>query len=185
MPFQQKIISLSVIFCLTVLAIVFLIINPLLKDVKESSEEFVFQKNLQTENQLKIENLKNAQIAYQAEQQKIQKINLLLIDKETPLDFIEFLEKMADDFELLIEISPGSFKKSKIESSASVNFHITLTGSFDNFSKFLEKLETSAFPTAANYKGFLIDVLSLDIKKLSEQDAKDITAALSIKVYAK
>lgn len=191
---QQKIIISLIILCLSAFAIIIFIINPLFRDIKETSEKFVFQKNFQLNAEIRAEHLKDVKTVFQAEKQNLEKINFLLIDREIPLNFIEFLEKTADDCNVSVEILPGSLRESKTEPWSFINFHISLTGSFTDFSKFLEKLELSGFPAATNSKGFLMKLSNLNIKKLSKQDiavkkfekfsAQDVTASFSIKVYA-
>lgn len=190
----KKIILSLIIFSLAALFIIISAIYPLFNGVKRKSEESISQKRTFLESQIEIENLKNVQALYKTYQQNLGKIDALLIDPEIPLDFIEFLEKTAEGLGLWIEISPGSFQKSKTETWPFINFQITLTGSFFSFSRFLEKLELGSFPAASRERGFLVQVSSLGVKKIAEKDirlkklekftSEDVNATLSVKVYA-
>ena len=87
---------------------------------------------------------------------------------------------------LLVVISiPLSSKKEPIkEVWPSLNFQVSLTGSFPNFSKFLDKM---------TYGPYLIENETLNIKRLNEGDLKlvdkaslgDINASLLMKVFTK
>jgi hypothetical protein len=93
----------------------------------------------------------------------------LFISSETPVNFIEFLENLAQDFNLSMKITPQSFEKQGNGLWTSMNLDINLIGSFSNLSKFIEKLEYSCFPEARQEKGYLIEVKNLRLKSLSEK----------------
>lgn len=190
---RKKIILSSIILGLSVLVFVFLIIYPLFREIKRKSEEVGFQKRILIENQIKIDSLEEIQALYKTYSQNLEKIDALLVDAETPVDFIKFLEKTAEDFEISIEILPNAFQSAEAGVWSSLNFQICLFGSFLNCSRFLEKLELSSFPTASEDKpytfdskmwgkGFLIEILNLNARNTDEQNIK---AVLLVKVYVK
>lgn len=185
MPFNKKIYTSLVFFSIVILAFVFLIIYPLLADIKKDSQDFILQKNSFAELQVRKENFNQLGDFYQSHQEELKKIDNLFIDWETPIEFIEFLEEKAKDSSLVVEISSASAKKSESEKWNFSNYQLFLKGSFPNILKFLEKMETAPY---------LIEISNLNIKKLSKEESKfkdslnlegNSRADLIIKVYTK
>ncbi len=173
MPLNKKIYASLVFFALVILIFIFLIICPLLSDIKKDSQDFILQKNSFAELQMRKENFNQLRDFYQSHQEELKKIDNLFIDQETPIEFIEFLEEKAKDSFLAIEISAASSKKSESEKWNFSNYQLSLIGSFSNILKFLEKIETAPY---------LIEISNLNIKQTKEED---IRAGLIMKVYTK
>ena len=180
-------INLSLIFFL-ILAIFLLafLIYPLLKDIKNYSNEIISQKKEVSSLENKIEDLEEFRKNYAKIKPNLEKIETLLTNSEAPIDFISFLEKTSRDCHLTIKIVPAAITKKTEESWASLSFSIILTGSFPNFLRFLEKLESGPY---------LIEIQNLSIKRLPETELKskefenlslgDIQASFLIKVFTK
>lgn len=110
----------------------------------------------------------------------------LFIDKEVPVRLIRFLEDEANNLNLDINISPVSLKEAKDDIWEFVGFRLNLTGSYNNFIRFLRYVEAGPF---------LIELSDMSIKALSESELKsknyeqfslnDVVAILTIKVFAK
>lgn len=85
-----------------------------------------------------------------------------------------------------IKISPSSATKIAKDPWPSINFQINAAGSFPNFLKFIDKLESSKY---------LIEIRNMNISRLTENElrsadyenfsAGDIKGNLILKVYAK
>jgi len=122
---------------------------------------------------------------YKEERPNIEKIENVFVDSETPLGFIDFLEKTASDSGLAIEI-PSIKKEAEKGFFSSLTLEISLKGPFPNLMRFLEKMENSSY---------LIEILRTDIRRIEEKrlgekgfeglKSGDVTANLSIKVSAK
>jgi len=114
----------------------------------------------------------------------LEKIDDLFADPEVPIEFINFLEKNAGKSQLSIEISPMA--KKETEPWPSLSFQISTVGSFSNFLKFLEKLETGPY---------LIEISNLNVKKITEKELRsekfetfslsDVNALFLIKVLTR
>ncbi len=185
MPLNKKIYTSLVFFALVILIFIFLIICPLLTDIKKDSQDFILQKNNFAELQLRKENFNQLRDFYQSRQEELKRIDNLFINRETPIEFIEFLEEKAKDSFLAIEISATFSKKAESEKWNFSNYQLSLNGSFPNILKFLEKIETAPY---------LIEISNLNIRKLSEKEKEfrshdnvegDVWADLMIKVYTK
>ncbi|MFH1308488.1 MAG: hypothetical protein ABIH51_00560 [Patescibacteria group bacterium] len=182
---KKKLIILS-IFGLVFLVLFFLIIYPLLRGIKKDSENYVTAKKDLVLFRGNIDNLKKIKQNNEIWKPNINKIDDLFIDSKILVDFIKFLEKIARDSNVLIDISPGELILGKDDSWSSMNFQIIARGSFIGFSEFFEKIEASPY---------LINVQNLTIEKIADSKLKsenylgfnsnDIRAVISIKAYAK
>lgn len=111
----------------------------------------------------------------------LEKINALFINKEFPIDLIKFWEKTAEEFSLKINISSPSFPSEQTEEWPLINFTINLVGSFNDFLKFLKKIENSPY---------LIEITNINIRRQTGKTSdlfseENISAALFLKVYTK
>lgn len=184
-PARKIQISLAFFIILFLVSFI-LLIYPLLNKIKENSGNFTVQKKTLLGLEAKIKNLKNVQTLYRSYQPNLEKINELFINADEPLGFIEFLEQEADNASLSIEIYPSNPKKVNGDIWQSMEFQITLSGSFPNFLKFINKLEASPY---------LFETQNLSIQRLTENDvslkgfeglrAGDVSAVLRIKVYTR
>lgn len=166
----------------SVLLIVF-VIYPSFIQIKKISEDFVEEKRKLILFEKEMENLKGIESLYKKYQPNLEKIDQLFINPEFPIEFIESLEKKAQEFQLgKIEISPLPRKEIKTDPWPSLSFQISLSGSFPNFLRFFEKLENSPY---------LIEISNLNLKKLTAGEIKpplaegDIYASFLIKTYSK
>ena len=188
---NKKIAIFSIILNLSALIVVLLIIYPLHNGIKQESENLILEKTILRQTIEKSKTLKQIEYQHKDCAKNLEKINNLFIPPETPINFIEFLENMAQDFNLSMKITPQAFEKQQDYSWTSMNLDINLIGSFPNLSKFIEKLEYGCFPEANQKKGYLIEIANLRLKSLSEKDlqmkkfetsqAEDIDASFLIK----
>ena len=186
MSFKRKIyISIIIFSGLSILLTVFLI-YPLFSEIEKSSQNFLSQKQKLLALEKKVENLEKFKKILPEISTDLKKIDNLFVDPKVPIDFISFLEKTSQDFQLSLKISPGLPLKIEKDPWPSIGFQLSLAGSFSNFTKFLEKLESGPY---------LIEIQNLTISRLSETELKskefenflpgDVKANLSIKVYTK
>lgn len=172
---KRKVINLVILIIIILLFFIFIIL-PLLNEIREGSESFIFEKKRFTELNIKTEKLRNFQDIYQERQININRLNQLLIEPINPINFIKFLEEQADNSQLLREIDPIPRGREEDDYSY-LNFRLKLEGSFPNFLKFFERLESGPY---------LVNILNLNIRRLEEEElAEQISALISIRVYAK
>jgi len=178
-------INLSLIFFLflSIFWIAFFI-YPLLKNIENNSKEIISQKKevLSLENE--IEDIEEFRKSYAKIKPNLEKIETLFTNSEAPIDFISFLEKNSQDCHLTIKIVPAAITSEK--PWPSLSFSITSLGSFPNFLRFLEKLETGPY---------LTEIQNLSIKRLPDTELKskefenlslgDIQANFLIRVFTK
>ena len=181
---RRTYLTISLILGLMILAdLVFLLF--LFKQIRGHSQSLSSgqeQINLLEQERKGLEKIKTF---YKEEHPNIEKIENVFVDSETPLGFIDFLEKTAGNSGLAIEI-PSIKKETGKGFFSSLTLEISLKGSFPNLMRFLEKMENSPY---------LIEILRADIRRIEEKKlgekgfeglkSNDITANLSIKVLAK
>ena len=180
-------INLSLIFFLflSIFFVAFLV-YPLLKDIKNYSNEIISQKKEVSSLENKIEDIEEFRKNYAKIKPNLEKIETLFTNPEAPIDFISFLEKTSQDCQISIKIVPAAITKKTEESRAPLSFSITSAGSFPNFLRFLEKLESGPY---------LTEIQNLSIKRLQDTELKskefeslslgDIQASFLIKVFTK
>lgn len=178
-------ITFATLGILNIFFIVFLI-YPIFKAVKKNSESILIEKKrivLLTEEK---EDLKKIDNLYNNYQKDLNKIDILFIDPEVPIDFVKFLEDIAQSCQVKIKISSMLKKIEKDDPWENLSTNITIIGSLPNFLKFLEKLENIPY---------LVEILSFNINQLTEEELKikefegfslgDIKTSLLMKVYFK
>lgn len=111
---------------------------------------------------------------------KLRQIDQLFISKDVPLEFVLFLQNLAKENEVSIDLTGGSGSKS--DAWDFLTFQATLDGQFPDVLRFVAQLEGAPY---------LIDIQNLQVSSLDSKDGEgDITsgisrASLALKVYAK
>lgn len=146
-----------------------------LGDIKNGSREILSNKERAIFIDMEAKGLDNFRENYKNYEPNLKKINQLFIDTQNPVDFIKFLEKIAFDSNVKINISLVSSGKSETNI-----FQIYIQGSFMDVLRFSENLETSPY---------LIRVNNLTMKKLIKNKAEDLPnqvgADISLEVIAR
>jgi acylphosphatase len=154
---KRKTILSSILFSIFLLLIFFFLILPSLKEIKRISKE-ISQTKLKlegiTKRQEEIEKFKKL---YPEIKEELSKFENSFVNKEIPIDFVEFLEKIAKDLKIQSQISILSSSKD------SISFQIKGAGNPENVFKFIDKVENC---------NFLIQVERIRISKLSEAELK-------------
>jgi len=179
METNKKILVNSAIFAIITLLLICFVIYPLLKGIKNNSENLIIAKKELILFQSRINNLQGIEKTYESWSADLEKIEQLFVNPEVPIDLIKFWERTATDSEVSIDISLVSTGASGTGSSnsitwSSISFQIALIGSFPNVLKFLEKIETSPY---------LIEIPKLTIT--GEKSSEEVRANLLIKVFSK
>ncbi|MBU3942424.1 hypothetical protein KKA24_00395 [Patescibacteria group bacterium] len=184
MSIKKKIISFLVACLILSLILVFLFVYPTLGTIKKNLSELI---NIKKE--IIIINNKKGEISETGDSCVLKLSDLdrsqnVFANLDVPVGLIEFFEDGASKNNLSINISPISSKKIDDDLWDFVSFRLSLFGSYGNFMKFFEKMETSQF---------LIEIQDISIKKLTESEVKenegtslkDIRANINLRVFAK
>lgn len=165
---MKKIIVTSIIFGIVIIILLCFVIYPLLDGVRKNSQELILAKKELVSFKAETEEFEQSKKVYGSLKADLEKIDELFINSDVPIDLIKFWRETAGDSGLLIDISPTSFGAKETVLWDSIGFRLDLIGSFSNFLKFLEKIETAPY---------LIEIQNLSAKNLKQ--------SLTIKVYIK
>ena len=172
MESKRKTIIISAFFGIVTLflvAFVFILLNG----IDKSAQELKTIKEDLVSVEKKRENLDKIKEKYSQWGPDLDKIDNLFVNSDEPLDLIKFWEETAESSGLLIDISSISSQIIETDSlSRSLNFQVSLSGSFPNFSKFLNKIENSPY---------LTEIRNVSIARTEEK----VNINLAVKVYAK
>ncbi len=171
---KNKNITLMILGIVAVLLAGFAI-RPLFLNIKQNSKTLLIYKETLAQIEKKSENLRGFQLTYETHRADLKKMDQLFIDKEEPVEFIEFLEGEAARSKLTIDLTPVIFKAGEGEVWPSTSFRVELVGSFSNFLKFLDKIESSPY---------LITLSGLSLNKPAKNTNGDIAISFQMKVYA-
>lgn len=169
----KKRINLSIVIFVVSAVLIFIFgIYSVFKNIEMDSRKSLHQEKELAVLEAKIANLENFKTASRDFEEISEKIDNLFIDLLVPVDFIRFLENMAQSHYLDIGISPAAADKSNKDQWQSLVFQVTSRGSFSDLLRFLEKLENSLY---------LTEVQNLNIAR----EGEGVRAVFSIKVFAR
>lgn len=169
---KKKYISLILFVGISLILILFIIL-PLIKEIKESSQQILLEEEARLTFSEEIKNFQNFKTVYQKIKPDLEKAEDLFIIPEPPIEFINFLEETASNCNVLIKISSVASGKAEGDPWPSLDFRLQAFASFSDFSRFIEKLENSSY---------LIEIYDLNIKSSTE---RDVAASFSLKVFTK
>ena len=155
---------------------IFAIILPLFKAIRNNTESLLVAKKDIASLNAELVNLEVVSKQYEEYSPNLEKINNLFIDPKIPIVFWDFLEELANKSGVFIS---KSGKSQTTESKLWIPFdvQINLTGSYPNFSKFLDKLENS---------NYLAEVREITITSIFfESGEQGISAVMKIRVFAR
>jgi len=165
---MKKITVISIIFGIVAIILLCFVIYPLLSGVKKNSQELILAKRELVSFKTKNEEFEQSKEVYRGLKTDLDKIDELFINSDVPVNLIKFWRETAKDSGLLIDISPTSVEDSETVFWDYIGFRLSLIGSFSDFLKFLEKIETAPY--------------LIEIQNLSAKNSKQF---LTIKVYIK
>ena len=133
-------------------------------DIKNASEEISSYKSGAVSIDLQNKELDNFKKNNKEYKPNLEKIDALFVEAKNPIDFIEFLEKIAFDSGVISDINLVPTPKNASTAGVSTAFfQIYAKGGFLNILKFSERLETGPY---------LAKVSNVTIKKLEEKTEK-------------
>jgi type II secretory pathway component PulM len=182
--FKKNLIVMNIILVSVFLVFFLLIIYPFFQNIRRNSEAlFEARKSLVLLENEPTNILDSLKKDLKTAEEDLNKINSFFIDKDFPIEIIKFWEKTAEETNVKIDISSPSVASEETEEWPFIIFQINVISSFNNFLRFLEKIENSPY---------LVVVKEISIKK-SEQTQEvsgsssknNVSVFLSIKVYTK
>lgn len=143
---QNKIYLIYSLFILLCLVIVIFAIWPIFSNLKHNSWQIVSIKNDKFSNEQQISVLKGFLENEKKYEDSFEKVQSFLIDSKNPVLLIEFIEKLAKEsgIKINISITSSSFKTSA-DKWNSIILQINSWGSFSGQMNFLNKIENMPY----------------------------------------
>jgi len=160
---MKKISFSTFLFFLSTFLLIFFVISPSFREIKKNSEALLSEREKMILLAKEKENLKEMKEILKTYQAELEKMENLFIDRKIPIEFINFLEKIAKESQAKFEIAL-MVEKTIPDPWPSLIFQINLESSFPNFLKFLEKLENSPY---------LIEIQNLNISRLTQAEQEE------------
>ncbi len=161
---KYKIILTLFINFLVIILIIYLIIIPRIRYIKENGEQIIRRRIFLEEQYIKVKRFMASNKDMNLVDADIQKLDEVFVDYDEDLQFIETLEKVAIDNNINQRISLGSIKNGEVSDFEKIILEISADGNFLNMMNYLINLET------LNY---YINISSLDIYKPSTYNIND------------
>jgi len=179
--FREIYLSFLVSLCLSLL-IIFLVIIPLIKEIKEASVEFSLNRQKIESFSEQMASLQRFRPFSQEVKDNLAKAENLFFDAEIPVEFVNFLEDTASSSGVSIEISSVSLEeKNEQRPWSALVFNLQVSGNFSDFGEFIERIKNSPY---------LTEIKNISVKKISSKEKEtglsvEISSNLSLRVLTK
>lgn len=160
---KNKIILSFLFNSLVIFLIIFFVIMPRVRFIKEKGDEILEKRRFLEEQYIKAKNFRETNEDMNLVDEDIDKLDEVFVDYNEDLEFVETLERVADENNVEQEISLDSKKEGEESEFEKIRLEISAEGSFFNVLNYLVSLETL---------DYYINISSLDINKTSKQ--KDV-----------
>ena len=178
----KKIYLLIAIFLgINILLCVFIIFF-FLKPIKDSSQSFLEAReklSFLTSQAKDFEKIKNF---YTKHKSDFEKIDNAFINPDAPIDFINFLEKNAQDCQLQLKINSLIREQTKEGAMPGLFFQININGLFSNLLRFINRIEKGQY---------LVEITDFNIQFFRQDDSNadllnsESQILLTIKAFSK
>lgn len=145
MNLKNKIFAAGVCFCGLMAAIAVFCIMPVVSKIRQTAIKIGEQNDKISSLDRSVEEIKEYRIYYRQHQDDFAKLDGIFINAEMPLQFINFLDAAAQDCQVAIKMEPAQKILVKGDEWPSINFQISLEGTFPRVIQFIEKIEASPF----------------------------------------
>lgn len=180
MSFKKKITIIIGAFLLVNLAIFVFLIRPSFKKMQSGLALYSEEKIVLATIEKEISNFKDFDIKASFYLNDLERMHNLImeqvfVDKELPINFIDFLEKEAQEAGISLKISPVAQKaKSDSDFFKSAQFQLNIEGQFPAILRLLQKIE--------NWQ-WLAEIENISITKYDKEIK--IGAIVLIKIYVR
>lgn len=182
----KKITITSIAFGLTVLFLIFFIIFPIFRNIKETVYNIIEVKKDFVFFEEEVERAEAFEKDYDNLEITPEKIDKFLVDSSVPIEFIDFLEDLAKQQNLSIKILPAFLVERSEDDFSSMSFKIEIGGNFSEIMRFLGKLELSPYFILTD-KIYIRERISKS-NILAQQEtvfSGELFSTIEIKVYVK
>jgi hypothetical protein len=168
MNHKNKILISIFILITLVFLVIFLLVLPIFKDIMSGSKEIALKKKKLSSIELLAEDSGQIKADYRDYDRKLNEMKNILTDKgkvdsEIPIAFINFFKDQAQELNLALKIVPSKKEEGEVFWDY-LNFRIEGRGRYEDFAKFLQKLE---------YGDWFVKTTSLRISKENNTREKE------------
>jgi len=135
----KKSIFISLFFGAAITVFIFIFLFPVIKEINGLGQKIMSQRKEAETFEAEIDLMEIFDEKEKILQKDLEKINLLLADKDVPVKIIQLFESLAEKNGLIIEISPGP---NLGNDSRIMDFRLNLIGAYSDTLRFIEQLET-------------------------------------------
>ena len=140
-----------------------------------NSGKLVSQEQAFAQAEIDAESIQQFQNLRVLREQEFKRFEAVFVDLTTPISFLEFVENLAQSFQLELQVAPGNSKKIQGDPWQSLTFTLATTGSYSSVAGFVEKLELAPY---------VLEVVSLHITQAAQKADGNVQATLALKVYS-
>ncbi|MCH7604689.1 hypothetical protein IID24_01755 [Patescibacteria group bacterium] len=118
---------------------------PIMRGIIDDHQQVFLQKQDLALIGADTKNVEQFQRSFAVYNVELERLSDLFIDQIIPIEFIKFLEQLAENHQLDLTVSLGVPKKAQGDPWPSIGFNLTLRGSYANTLKVLEKIENAPY----------------------------------------
>jgi len=177
---KRKIIVAAIVCTIVALLFGVFAVYPVFQGVVQDHDKIVLQKRELAQGELDRNNIRNFEKLSVQYLKEFERLDLLRVDLDNPIDFFKFLDSTAEEAGVAdLKKIPGSSRQLSDDPWPSFSVELSGTGVYPDVVTFLQKLENSPYLAA-------FEKVSFDTGLVSE-DAEPGSVAFSIlfKVFIK
>lgn len=183
METKHKIYITAALFVIVDFTLISFFAYPTLKDIESISKDILSKRIEAASMDFQNRELDYFKKKYKEYGSNLEKIDQSFVDVKTPVDFIEFLEKIATDLAIDFDVNLNTTsKKEESDDKSAVTFQIFAKGNFMDILLFSEKLEKGPY---------LINIKNLSVKRVEKDilngasDSEMVDANFSIETVSR
>lgn len=179
---RNKIIATFLGYSLLIFLIIYFIILPRVKFIRENGREIIERRVFLEKQYIRARNFKENNEEMKLVDADIKKLDAVFVDYNNDLQFIETLEKIAIDNNIDQKISLGAIKNEEISEFEKITLEISVNGSFLNVMNYLINLETLNY--YINISSLDISESKIDFEKRPGEEGPSSSSKVTCKITA-
>lgn len=170
------------ILALAILLLSVFLIWPLLKSIEKNSNDLISTKNDIVALAVQIKSIENFKNNYEEYKVNLEKMEQMFFDPNNPVNFIEFLENAAYNYQVVSQINLSS-----VDSQGFIIFQVSSKGDFSKILNFIKKIETGPYLAEIQNLNIKNSVLDQDKEPniFKNYSSRKVDATFSIKTFTK
>jgi hypothetical protein len=164
---QNKTYTIAGVVIIIILSLIFITVFPLILSIKKDSQKLVFIRQQILRAQAEMSDISVFREKYEEIYPNLVKIDSLFVDLKSPVDFIQFIERVSLESNVSTQITmpPDGSLVASGESLPSVQMQIISKGTRSDIIRLINKLESGPY---------LIEILGLDMRITAEKAGEKI-----------